>query len=174
MDKLFSYVASAYFFVKNWIITNRYFVQFVMYTGVVTLISAVTLIILQSSAPDPQDQLGFIDAWFTAISCFSCTGLALVDYTRWYPSSLVVILLTVLLGNMVLCSCFPSVLRLRTLYRKMQEVLQYETTDETEEFRKLLQQYINVNVTICYTGAMYVFGFMGFGVLLLSSMYPMW
>eukprot|EP00760_Papus_ankaliazontas_P026751 PhM_4_TR3072/c2_g2_i10/m.102573 len=133
--------------------SNKYFCQFVSYTFVVTSVAAVFFTALQANT---DHTISLFDAWFLAISCFSCTGLATVEYYEFRVTTLVVMLLTIELGNMVMCSAGPSMLRLLTLHRKLDEVRNAEDSAEVRTYERKIVLQVIVNRTIVWFCTVYV------------------
>eukprot|EP00760_Papus_ankaliazontas_P026752 PhM_4_TR3072/c2_g2_i11/m.102572 len=146
-------VSSAGYSLSSYFHSNKFFCQFVSYTFVVTSVAAVLFTALQANS---DHTISLFDAWFLAISCFSCTGLATVEYYEFRVTTLVVMLLTIELGNMVMCSAGPSMLRLLTLHRKLDEVRNAEDSAEVRTYERKIVLQVIVNRTIVWFCTVYV------------------
>ena len=150
--------------VTNFVHNRMFFVQFVTYSLVVTLVCAGVLMAIQA-----DDSVGFLDAWFVAVSCFTLTGMTTIDYTRWHLGALCIMLVTIELGNLILCSAVPSMLRLRKLLGK-----QTTQADLTSEQLGVIRMHINVHKTILWCCIAYVTLMHFFGFLLLLQQGSAW
>eukprot|EP00759_Apiculatamorpha_spiralis_P050350 PhF_6_TR462/c0_g1_i1/m.187 len=115
---------------------NHYFMIFVSYTVIVTILSTGSMMMFE----DVQ----FVDAWFLSISCFSCTGLSIVDFTVWGYPALIVMLLTIELGSMVILSAGPSYIRWLTLRSRLMYL------KPGSKYHKSLVHRINIDLVIIW------------------------
>eukprot|EP00759_Apiculatamorpha_spiralis_P028065 PhF_6_TR30607/c0_g1_i2/m.45056 len=153
---------------------RKYFVQFVCYSFLVTLLCACAFLVIESA---DNDDLEFLDAWFVAVSCFTCTGLTTVDYTQWHTLSLVVMLIAIELGHLVIVSVAPSLLRLlrlRAMLREENDAVSSRPISptnnnsnntierplienlESQRYLRLLKMHIVVNKTLLFVCISYM------------------
>ena len=155
--------------VKGIVSNNRYFIGFVAYTFAVSLLSGLVMHQIQSTATETKSRIPFIDAFFLAVSAFSNTGLESSDYTLFRRGTLITLLVTVEMGNLVLLTAVPSMIRIIHLRKELQHV-----DSQHAKHKQFLQVHYNTNRTIIFCCVFYFFVVHLIAIVLFWRAMPLW
>ncbi|CUI13119.1 membrane-associated protein, putative [Bodo saltans] len=142
-----SFFAAVCFEVMETFRRNRYRFIFGAYILTVTWACAAAMYMIQRQTDHPAS---ILQVWFVAISCFSGTGLGIVDITQWHPTAQVMMMIAMEFGSLVLCSALPSILRLRSLRS-------IHAADLNSSEALIVRRHYNVNAVIVWSCVVYWF-----------------
>lgn len=164
--KLLATATRAVSYVTTYYQNNSYRVIFALFTVTVSWTCAAIMYAIQHETSEP---VPMFQSWFLAISCFSGSGLAIVDVTQWYWSSQMMLMMICELGCVPLCSALPSLLRLWSLRR-----VDFAAIHPSDAL--IVKRHNKVNTVIVWTCIAYWFLFQLIAILfvIVACQMPVW
>ncbi|CUG92491.1 cation transporter, putative [Bodo saltans] len=138
---------------------NRYRILFAVYTFSVSWLCAAIIHWIQKDTDEPST---IFEAWFVSISCFSGCGLTLVDITQSFAPRVIMMIVAMQFGTIPLCSAFPSLFRLRSLWLiDCSEILPSDAN--------VVRRHYKVNIVVVWVSLVYWFLIQSLSVMFLMS-----